>query len=107
MKKNMKKTVAAVMAAMTMVSTMATTSLAASDGHIGNTQISFWWGFKKVYVGDCNEDGIINSVDLIAIKSVSDKGWYWWSNAWAVYDCNQDGYVNDTDVQLMTDYLLG
>ena len=106
MRKNVKKIAATVMAAMTVITAMSTTSMAASNKYIGNTYYTFNWGTKKVYVGDCNEDGVINIADLVALRSVSNKGRYI-LNAWAVYDCNQDGYVNEKDVTALQDYLLG
>lgn len=109
MNKNVKKIAASVMAAMTMLTALATTSLAAGNGIIGKTEIAFRRGLFEVYtvkVGDCNEDGVINIADLIALRSVSNKGRYF-LNAWSVYDCNQDGYVNEDDVTALQDYLLG
>lgn len=109
MNKNVKKIAASVMAAMTMLTALATTSLAAGNGIIGKKEILFRRGLTGVYyvkVGDCNEDGVINIADLVALRSQSDHGWYFFK-AWSVYDCNQDGYVNEDDVTALQDYLLG
>lgn len=110
MKKNVKKVAATVMAAMTMLVGLATSSLAAGNGIIGVKEVAFRSGLFNVYtvkVGDCNEDGVINVADLVALKSVSNKGFYWGVSAWKVYDCNGDGYVNSSDVDALSNYLIG
>jgi len=105
MKKNVKKVVAALMATMTIMSTVATTSLAAGNGRIGVVSYSFYYGTQTVYVGDCNQDGDINVADLVALMNNQDHGWYFF-NAWAVYDCNGDGYVNSKDVDALKSYII-
>ena len=105
MKRNVKKIAASVAAAMTMLTAMASTSLADSDSYIGNKYISFWFGAKKIAVGDCNEDGDITTADLVALMIVSQSHTVVSCKAEQVYDCNQDGYINNTDISLMQDYL--
>ncbi|MCQ2482368.1 MAG: dockerin type I domain-containing protein [Clostridia bacterium] len=107
MKRSIKKVAATVLASVTMFSALATTSNAASTtSYIGEVYIPFCWGTVYVAVGDCNQDGVINIADLVALKRNANHGWYYF-NAWAVYDCNQDGYVDNNDVKVMTNYLFG
>ena len=105
MKKNVKKVVASVMATMTVMSAMATTSLAAGNGRIGEDYYYFNWWTKKVYVGDVNEDGKINIADLILLREVGDYGRAFW-NAEKVWDCNGDGYINSADADALQSYII-
>ena len=104
MKRNVKKVVASLMASMTVMSTIATSSFAEGNGRIGVKFYYLGWG-DRVYVGDCNQDGEINVADLVSLRLVGDMGYAFW-NAEKIYDCNGDHYVNDADYEALKSYLV-
>ena len=54
MKKNVKKIIATIMTTLAIMSTVASTSLAAGNGRIGVVSYSFNYGATRIYVGDIN-----------------------------------------------------
>ena len=105
MKKKVKILAASIMAAITVMSTMAAPCFAAGNGRIGVKYYWFNYWTKKIYVGDCNGDGQISIADLWILRYVGDYGSVVWK-ADNIYDCNGDGKINSADADALQAYIL-
>ena len=105
MKKNVKKIIATIMTTLAIMSTFASTSLAAGNGRIGVVYYNFNYGATRIYVGDINCDGYINMADVVALRRIGNRGLAIW-NAEKVCDCNGDWIVDSRDADALLSYVL-